>query len=190
MGSPVYFDGSLASLEMMLTQEMLKQDPTQWELQELARLVHQKLNGPLQAGEREAAQRMLDKIRKCREIQAGYRAADDPDGTDAGNPNDLITGTPTTPNAAPGTSPELLHQYDAFGYLNQLVMNGGIAEPQFVIQDATGRITHHITPVPGLNLRRYLNQQVGVIGNRGFNQQFQLDHVTADLVVPVDKIRR
>ena len=188
--SPVYFDGSLASLEMMLTQEMLKQDPRQWELQELARLVQQKLNSPLQEDERESAQHLQEKIRKCREIQASYRATDSPEGSEPRNPNDLITGTPATPSGRPGTSPELLHQYDAFGYLNQLVMNDGMADPQFVIQDASGRITHHITPVPGLNLRRYLNQQVGVIGNRGFNQQFQLDHVTADLVVPVDKIRR
>jgi hypothetical protein len=61
--------------------------------------------------------------------------------------------------------------------------------PDFT-EDETGRVTHHIDAPPGLNLRRYLNQRVGIIGSRGFHQQLQLNHVTAERIIALNTLRR
>ncbi len=187
---------SLAALELRLSQEMLKA-PVDWNLQGLARDVQQFRGTAVDAVQQQSADQLLEKIRQCREIQAGYQATDGP------GPDDLFTSRPggyqapanpaSTLQAAQvvgGSTPELLHNYDAFGWLNELVRDGGTGPSTYVLQDEQGRITHHITAPPGLNLRRYLNQRVGIIGNRGFNQQLNLQHVTAERVIAVESLRR
>jgi hypothetical protein len=173
-------DGSLASLEWRLSQEMIK-PPQQWELEGIARDVQQLFDTTPDTGVRAGAQRLLDKVRKCREIRAGFEATDGPAS------GDLITGNPATP-----VNPEsgLNYQYDAVGWLNELVTQGGVGETRYVIQDEKGNITHQVSAAPGVNLRRYLRQRVGIIGNRGYNQQLNLNHVTAERLAPIDSLRR
>ena len=77
--------------------------------------------------------------------------------------------------------------YDAYGWLDKLVRDSGNSPSTFVIKDDSGKITHHVSPAPGLNLHRYLRQKVGVIGQRGYHQQLRLDHVTVDRVVVLQK---
>jgi len=79
--------------------------------------------------------------------------------------------------------------YDAFGWLNELVRKQGQLESEYVLQSRDGKITHHITASPGLNLRRYLKSKVGIIGQRGYNRALNLDHVVADRVVVLDQSR-
>ena len=185
-------DGSLTSLEWRLSQEMLKQSPQQWELQGIARDVQYLNDSTPDSQIRAATGRMLEKIRKCREIQAGYEATDGP------APGDLITrqnfNGPINNLQAAGISlaanNELLNEYDAYGWLCELIVDGGLGQSRFAIKDDAGRITHEITALPGLNLRRYLNQRVGIVGNRGFDQKLNLNHVTAERVIPVDTLRR
>ena len=88
------------------------------------------------------------------------------------------------------TDENFLNDYDAYGYLNELVRDGGLGTSTFVLQDADGRITHHVAPQPGVNLRRYLNQRVGILGNRGYHQQLNLRHVSAERVIAIDRLRR
>ncbi len=182
-------DGSLTSLEFRLSQEMLKGSPRQWDLQGIARDVQYLNDSTPDAQIRAGTGRLLDKIRKCREIQAGYEATDGP------APGDLITqrfnsNGPINNSATAAGNNALLHEYDAYGWLNELIVNGGVGQSRFVIQDDAGKITHEISSLPGLNLRRYLNQRVGIVGNRGFDQQLNLNHVTAERVIPVDTLRR
>ena len=64
-----------------------------------------------------------------------------------------------------------------------LVRDGGTGQTSYVLQDESGKITHVVTPAPGVNLHRYLQSKVGLVGQRGYHKQFQLDHVTAERVV-------
>lgn len=186
-------DGSLTSLEWRLSQEMLKQSPQQWDLQGIARDVQYLNDSTPDPQIRAATGRMLEKIRKCREIQAGYEATDGP------APGDLIThqfnsngqfNNLQATGIGLAANNELLNQYDAYGWLCELIVNGGMGQSRFAIKDDAGRITHEITALPGLNLRRYLNQRVGIVGSRGFDQKLNLNHVTAERVIPVDTLRR
>ncbi len=201
---PPWGNPSLQSLEMRLTQEMLKQ-PAEWNLFPLAAELESIRGTSLTAPDQDQINRLMDRIRQCREIQAGYRA------TGQGGPADLqglqnrgMVANPAIPMAAPATamqmtapgmsnSPQgdgMLYNYDAHGYLNELVRDGGLAPKTYVLQDETGKVTHHIAALPGVNLRPYLNQRVGIIGNRGFHQQLQLNHVTAERVIALDTLRR
>lgn len=179
-------NSSLQSLELQLTQEMVK-PPTTWDLMPLAAAAQRARDASVSQQEAEAADRLLNKIRKCREIKAGYQATGDD-----GGPVDLQTMRATGLSANPGiiNGANLLHEYDAHGFLSELVRDGGTGPSTFVLQDELGRVTHHITAPPGFNLRRYLNQRVGIIGDRGYHQQLKLDHVTAERVIAIDTLRR
>ncbi len=184
----------LSTLELRLTREMLKPSPVEWNLQDLAREVQRIRDTAMTTPEQNAADQLMEKIRRCREIQAGFQATDglavsDPITGSAGGFSRSGPSTPVT-GMTSGNNAELLHNYDAFGWLNELVRDGGRGPSTYVLQDDLGRITHHITAPPGLNLRRYLTQRVGIIGNRGFNQQLNLQHVTAERVIAVDQLRR
>lgn len=187
--APTFGNPALQSLEMRLTQEMLKQ-PAEWNLMPLAAELEQLRNAISTQQDMNTFDRLMEKIRSCREIQAGYRA------TGSGGPVDLQTmrnrglvagaGVPPTSAAADG----LLYNYDAHGYLNELVRDGGVGPKTYVLQDETGKVTHHISAPPGVNLRTFLNQRVGIIGSRGFHQQLKLNHVTAERVIALDTLRR
>ncbi|MDG2014563.1 MAG: SH3 domain-containing protein [Pirellulaceae bacterium] len=189
--TPTFGNPALQSLEMRLTQEMLK-PPAAWNLMPLAAEAEQLRTRVSSQQEMNQLGLLIEKIRKCREIQAGYRATGD------GGPVDLqtmrnrgfIAASPMTPAVAPQASGELLYNYDAHGYLNQLVRGGGSGQATYVLQDETGVVTHHVAAPPGVNLRPYLNQRVGIVGNRGFHQQLQLNHVTAERVIALDSLRR
>ena len=87
-------------------------------------------------------------------------------------------------------SPQVSGLYDAFGTLEELVRDGGMSPPTYVLRDDRGNITHHIQAAAGMNLHRYLKQRIGIVGQRGYNQSLQLNHVTASRIIELDKLRR
>ena len=106
--------------------------------------------------------------------------------TDSGNSNSRISAA----NANPGldTYGSILpnnSQFDATGWLNELKQARGTDPSTYVLQDASGKIIYHVTPVPGLNLNRYLRKRVGVNGQLGFNQKLNLRHVSIERVYPL-----
>lgn len=185
-------DQQLNALDLQLTREMLK-PPPQWELQTLARQAQQIRQTAPDINRQVTADRLLEKIRNCREIQAGYLAANTGPGANRYASLGGVTGGFNGSLAGPagtGGGSEMLYNYDATGWLNELVRDGGLGSPTYVLQDDRGRITCQVTPSPGFNLRRYLNQRVGIMGSRGFNNQLNLNHITAERVVALDQRSR
>ena len=74
--------------------------------------------------------------------------------------------------------------YVAQGWLMPVASAQGNAPP-FVITDADGHPLAFVTPAPGVNLRRYVDQHIGVIGQRGFDV-LQFPHVIAHRAVKLD----
>ncbi|MCH2179053.1 MAG: hypothetical protein MK106_09635 [Mariniblastus sp.] len=173
----------LTDLELALTQEMLEA-PTSWALSPLIHQTQAVYQSSQDAKEREQAERLLYKLRNCQQLQSKML-----------NPKKLIgSGFKSTSATLPiGTGIDQQVQmgtiYDAYGWLDKLVRDSGKSPSTFVIKDDSGKITHHVSPAPGLNLHRYLRQKVGVIGQRGFHQQLRLDHVTIERVVVLQKRR-
>jgi hypothetical protein len=61
--------------------------------------------------------------------------------------------------------------------------------PPFALTDEQGQILQYVSPAPGLNLHRYLKQEVGVYGQRGLNPRLGAAHLTVQRVVVLDRHR-
>lgn len=66
---------------------------------------------------------------------------------------------------------------EAAGYLVQ-VFSSRPDSPPFALTDAAGRTTHYVSPTPGFNLRRYLNQHIVVGGQAGYETGLDTPHLT------------
>ncbi len=68
------------------------------------------------------------------------------------------------------------------GYLVQ-VYSARPDSPPFALTDANGKTTHYLSPVPGLNLRRFLNQHVTLSGQIGYATGLDTPHVNVQAAV-------
>ncbi len=168
----------LAGLEMELNLEMIKQ-PTQWELVALRAKVDSIYEGTKDPLERLQAERMLSKLDNCRKIKSGYLGVSPLNSLPSSGV--VGSGVATAEELGLGTT------YDAYGWLNELVRESGSMQSTFVLQDENGKITHHVSPTPGFNLRPYLKSKVGIIGQRGYHTELNLNHVTAERVVELKR---
>lgn len=169
----------LSELEFRLSNEMIK-EPNQWrliDLQTVADSIYQSTSDPR---ERLQAQELLKKLENCRKIRSGYLAAYQAAGAANG-----VVGS----GVAAEELVSLSTTYDAMGWLNELVRDGGTSNSTYVLQDDNGKITHHLSPGPGLNLHGYLKSKIGVIGQRGYHNELDLNHVTVGRVVELEKKR-
>ncbi len=62
------------------------------------------------------------------------------------------------------------------------------AAPPFVVMDSDGHPVAFVTPAPGLNLRRYVDKEVGIVGDASF-EVLDRRHVIAHRVVELDRHR-
>lgn len=172
-------------LEMALTNEMLKQ-PSSWRLDDLLLQTEAAIETSTDPTVTQHGNRLLEKIRRCQSIRSKYRSNynDDP-MANTGN-NVSLKGPVGT---GVDTEVEFGATYDAYGWLNELVRDSGSSPSTYVLQDENGKITHHITGAPGMNLHRYLKSRVGVVGQRGYHQALNLDHVTAERIVELRQRR-
>ncbi len=57
--------------------------------------------------------------------------------------------------------------------------------------DRRGNVISYVTPAPNINLRPYVDRQVGINGQRGFMPELQKSHITAQhITVLADAPRR
>jgi len=172
--------GNISELEFQLTREMVK-DPSAWQLADLEQAANSILRTTSNPVERSQTERYLTKLANCKQIQAGYSNVSRT-GAGAANANQSganVIGTGLNKDVQLGTT------YDAHGWLTELVRDGGKSRSSYALQDANGKITHHIAPAPGMNIHRYLKKHVGIIGQRGYHRQLKLDHVTAQRIIEI-----
>lgn len=77
---------------------------------------------------------------------------------------------------------------EAVGYLVQ-VHSSRPDSPPFALTDATGRTTHYVSPMPGVNLRRYLNQHISIGGQTGYETGLDTPHIIASAAVRSPEMR-
>ena len=65
------------------------------------------------------------------------------------------------------------------------MVSSKVGTPRYALLDETGEVRFYITPAPGVNLRNYLGQDVGVTGTLGFLPEQQRQHVTARRIIPL-----
>lgn len=62
--------------------------------------------------------------------------------------------------------------------------------PRFALTDAQGRILHFVSPSPGINLRRYMRQEVGIVGPSQPGRSGEANRLVADRVVVLNRQQR
>lgn len=77
---------------------------------------------------------------------------------------------------------------EAAGYLVQ-VYSARPDSPPFALTDSTGKTTHYVSPMPGVNLRRYLNQHISVGGQSGYETGLDTPHIIATAAVRSPELR-
>lgn len=170
---------SVAAIEARLTNEMLKA-PSEWQLNDLQQLAGMLQQSAASADDRDNAVRLMNKIQNCQRLKTQFTGAA---GSGMASANSSNAGFNGFSNASQlNGQAEGDSKFDASGWLNELKRQQGALQSTYVLQDDTGKITHHIQPTPGLNLARYLKTKIGVVGKRGYHQELKLDHVLVSRV--------
>lgn len=182
-----------ADLDMALS-AMVAEDPSEWEFSTLRARADAALARAETALERGRIRRVQRKIDNFSGIQERYasvmrlrsetdrlnnRLADRDRHSVAGRP--AGPGEPMEPRVGLGDP----SRYDGRGRLAQ-VPSLDPRLPQFALVDSAGRVAAYVSPAPGVNLRRYLNQNVGINGTIGYLPDRQAQHLTARRIVSLN----
>lgn len=152
---------------------MVTADTPQWKLEILRREGEEAIVRAQTALERGRIRRVLRKIDNFADIQRRYLTVmDTPASTNRSHPATLAVHPPL--------------RYDGVGRLT-LLSSLDPRLPQYALVDATGRMVTYVAPAPGVNLRRYLNQDVGINGNLGYLPERQSQLLTAKRIVPITR---
>jgi len=92
--------------------------------------------------------------------------------------------SPFQTGRAPALSATTGARFDGMGQLSRVASNEP-GDPQYVLLDATGQPNCYVTPAPGVNLRYYVGQRVGVNGTTGYIPEQRARHVMASHVQPL-----
>lgn len=105
----------------------------------------------------------------------------------AADPGDVAMATATGPSASREVEPEQRGEavgFDRQGWLVR-VYSARPDAPPYAITDSAGRTLSYVTPVPGVNLRRYLNQEIGLYGRVAYDTSLETPHLIAEQAVRV-----
>lgn len=164
----------LRQIDVRLSTEVTKPSILDWNLNEIAIDAQSVVNSATSGEEAEAGRRLLEKINNFRRIFDNARSVQ--------NANNPLGG-----NLGAAASEKATSIYDAEGWLNELVLRRGTVESTYVLEDDQGRITHHVQAAPGLNLHRYLRSKIGIMGQRGYHQQLELNHILVERLIVLEK---
>ncbi len=181
LDSSTRYSRNLNDLEFQLTQELIKKDPSSWNLSDLEKAANAIYQTSNRQKEKNQAERFLTKLKSCRAIQTGFKST----GSLSGIGMDVASSQPVGTGINPKL--DLSNTYDAHGWLSEIVRDDASGRIEYVLQDESGNITHHVGPSPGMNLKRYLRSRIGIVGQRGYASELKLDHVTATRVVLLEK---
>ncbi|XZE52288.1 hypothetical protein SH139x_003978 [Planctomycetaceae bacterium SH139] len=90
--------------------------------------------------------------------------------------------TPAVAENRIGAAAPRAASFDRQGWLVR-VYSARPSAPPYALTDTAGNTLSYITPVPGLNLRRYLNQEVGVYGRTSADTSLETPHLIAEQAV-------
>jgi len=168
---------ALEQIDVELSQ-IVAEDISQWSFTSLEQRAQGALQSADTALERGRARVLLDKLARFDEIKQRH---------DALRASAAGATVASTPQPYPGTSTDA--RFDGVGRLAPVLATkpGG---PQYALLDERGGVRSFVTPAPGVNLRPFVDNQVGVIGQRGYIPDLQKQHVSAQRVTLLDTARR
>jgi hypothetical protein len=167
---------------------MVADEPSEWDFSSLERRAQAGLARAQTALDRGRVRRVLHKIEHFDDLQRRYETVMNvQQATDRANDklDSLASSTSSSPAPRSLSSLGERPRYDGSGRLTQ-VLSRDPRSPQFALLNENGQVAYYVSPSPGVNLRRFLNQQVGIHGTLGYLPEQQAQHVTAQRIVSLD----
>ena len=159
---------------------MVVEEIAAWSFGPLSERANALLEQAQTPSERGRARQLVDKLARFEDIKKRHDAIRNPQqAAPAG-----LAGA-TTAAARTIVDP----RFDGVGRLAPVVSQRP-GSPQFALIDASNTVVSFITPAPGVNLRPYVDKQVGVNGQRGYRTDLQREHINVQRVTLVDVQRR
>lgn len=172
----------LDAIELQLS-AIVVEEPSAWYFEDLFSRANAVLDQGETAIERGRARLVLNKLEKFADIKRRYDAL-----------NQITTNTDRANrpySRSRSASSATRDSYDGVGRLAR-VQSSRAGVPTYALTDASGAIRYFVTPAPGVNLRHYLGQEVGISGQVGYSTDLEQQHVTARRVTVLEEgvIRR
>jgi uncharacterized protein YraI len=176
--APYSLDRELNRLDLQLS-AMVAEDISAWSFDDLKHQADAVLDDAESATERGRARLLLNKLARFEDIKFRYdqmhraqRATD--------RQNQLLAGGTERRAADP--------RFDGSGRLSP-VASSRAGAPAYALVDANGAVTHFITPAPGVNLRPFVNKQIGVNGPRSYMTDTQKQLISVQHVALIEQNR-
>ncbi|MEX0977634.1 MAG: SH3 domain-containing protein [Pirellulales bacterium] len=153
---------------------IVAKDVSQWSFDELHQRVESAINAAQDPLERGRARVLLDKLARFDDIKRRHEALRD---TRLENPDRRAADAGVRSRPDP--------RFDATGRLSPVVSQrtGG---PQYALIDSSGAVLSFVTPAPGINLRPFVDKQIGVNGQRGYLSDLARQHISVQRVTLLD----
>jgi SH3-like domain-containing protein len=159
----------LERVDMELS-EVVAGDISNWSFDDLQKRAEFALRAAQGSLERGRARVLLDKLARFDDIKRRH---------------DALRKGPQRVPAIAGMERLEDARFDGMGRLSPVVSQktGG---PQFALLDESGAVLKFVTPAPGVNLRPYVDQYIGVNGQRGYLTDLQRQHVSVQRITVLD----
>ena len=178
---PEQFRNELQQIDLELS-AMVAEEPTVWHFDRLQLRAERLLHEAQTAVERGRARTLVDKIAQFSDLRRRHQeVAALREQTDRASRR-WAQLSPMHGRASPADP--LAPRFDGAGQLVR-VTSGKPGAPQFVLLDEQGQPSYYVTPAPGLNLRHYVGQRVGVNGTAGYIPEQRAPHIMASHVQPI-----
>ncbi len=191
------FDMQFAQLQLRLSQEVAR-DPARWSVAALRRAAERLVESGESALQRGKARRLLEEVRSLEHLQRRYERMRRGDAvaradsvTQAANSREETGGViqraagNVRSSDAESALPEQERQvFDRQGWLLPVESRSGAAPP-YALVDEDGALLCLITPSPGLNIRPFVKQHVGVYGATTLLPELKTTHITAREVLEI-----
>ena len=178
--SPEQFQKAMDDLEVEIS-AMVVEEPTVWDFAELRQRADALFQQAQTATERGQARLVLGKIARFDDIRDRYKKVvtlqSDMTRADRRLARLSRISPPTGDPAG---------RFDALGRL-AWVPSPKPGTPQYAVMDPAGNVRCYVSPAPGVNLRTYVGQNVGINGTRGFMPEQNAAHLMARHVTLVDE---
>ncbi len=171
----------LAELDLLLS-AVVAEDPSRWDFGEMEAEAEELLARGQTAVERGRARLLLKKIDRFEDIRRRWVAVEQlTASTERRNRQLQSVAASRTVAADKGSAA----RFDGQGRLTQ-VISRKFGAPRYALLNSDGQVRYFVTPAPGVNLRPYVGQQVGVSGSRGYMSEYRRQHVTAKRITVLD----
>lgn len=186
-GEPGALSGDIDWLDMELSTLVVEEAPPvdYDDLRERAEDLLAKAATPLERGQARLMMEKIDRFAELtdRNVSLARRLHDRKPTTRTARRSapDLNDGAMTGDSALRAKA----GRYDGVGKLTAVVSERA-GSPAYALLDERGKVQCYVTPAPGVNLRHYVGQEVGLNGSVGFNAELSRRQVVAQRITPLD----